>query len=248
MPVAEKIDVIHVSTGDLSLRLQEIQHIVITVAGGTPVVPPGQSSSRPSSGYDVEAPSPSSLRLQTFPSRNDSRSFPQPYSSLPRQEMSFRKQSAQSLESMSYTSSDDGSWRGPSTPSSSRSPSLRGRVPKRNTYDFPLVADGQVIDEYPEVQEFQRMRNLQSAQELQRMTETQVIASHPVYLQPLPPPSLPPPPDPGSDTASVLSQAISLTSTLQSPMNPLTRTATAMSQLSVFERAAFSNSAILCDV
>jgi hypothetical protein len=131
---------------------------------------------------------------------------------------------AQSQYASSYAGSDAGSSNGYTSPKGSRSPMADRRPSKRGEPSLMRTPEMPEMSEHPDIYNSKRWS-----------------------LEKLPQPAMDIPTDPVSEPASQL-QKLSITPLV--PSNPvmLHRSATSSSQRNDFEKAAFKNSAILCDV
>ncbi|KAF2490368.1 hypothetical protein BU16DRAFT_552854 [Lophium mytilinum] len=248
-PMAEKIDDIHQQTGDLAEKLEDIHSIVRAIAGETPRIRPRQDSengnSRPSSTYHLDYQTSQSQQAtptatsytprDLLPQRQSSRITPQQTPELVGSELSSSASSTKRISSFSfggsqsqyassYAGSDAGSSNGYTSPMGSRSPIAERRPSKRGE------------------------PNLMRTPELPEMTEHQNTDSTLRWsMEKLPQPALDIPPEPDMEPVSHF-QKLSITPLTQSSPLMLHRSSTSASQQNDFEKAAFRNSAVLCDV
>jgi hypothetical protein len=67
-PMAERIDDIHHRTGSLTTQLEEVHRIVVEIAGRTPQMPSiNYQNSSPPSSFNLDMPQSTSLSFQSFP-------------------------------------------------------------------------------------------------------------------------------------------------------------------------------------
>ncbi|KAF2181890.1 hypothetical protein K469DRAFT_671176 [Zopfia rhizophila CBS 207.26] len=236
-PMAEKIDSIHQRTGSLSEQLEEVHRIVVDIAGRTPPLPPRLRAAR-----DPDSRPPSSLHLDTsHQATPSSESFPaQEYfpprssskptatqspeittSEIPTSETSTKRVSCFSFEASSrYSGSYPPSETGTSTNWPSPVASRLSTAKKEAT-----------LPRTPEIHESQANPNRTS-------------------MPPLPPPAMDVLPDPGIEKAMSMSKlSLKSGSGGDSPdIKKLHRSSMTAGQRELFEKAAFRNSAVLCDV
>ena len=247
-PIASKVDQLHENDGTLVGHLNDIHSVVVDISGQTPHISPIHDfGSRPPSSFQLDmsprvSPGPEVFRARDYlPPRQSSRRSPPPplspsesvtvvSTSPPTTIMSTspptaaRKRISEfsvgpgSRYSSSYAGSDAGDSSGWPSP-----------IPKRNSY-----------------------LSRQSSKRETRLPKTPEMRepnSRPdsTVLPPLPPPAIDIDPDTGFEKAMSISK-LSLHPPVQPEIVKLHRSSTTASQKSMFEKQAFRNAAILCDV
>ncbi|KAF2474289.1 uncharacterized protein BDR25DRAFT_256055 [Lindgomyces ingoldianus] len=267
-PMAEKIDKIHHRTGSLGEQLEEVRRIAIEIAGDTlPLRPTRDLESPPQGSPLLDRSRQTPLSTETIPTRqyfpprqssNNAASFPELSNSeaLPSatarkrfSEFSFGGPSggakSQSLEIRTYET--------PVAPSSKRfselsiegsSPQFSGSYPPSDAgthsgWSSPATSRNSFLHHQPSKKESRLPMTPEMTEPTARPDST--------IMPPLPPPALDIPPDPGVDKAMSVSK-LSLVPSLPPDIIKLHRSSTTSSQRDLFEKAAFRNSAILCDV
>lgn len=256
--MAEKIDDIRDTSGNLNDKLEEVHRVVVGINGETPRIPPGRDDdSRPPSSLRLDTRqqnnrSPESFKPQevfqqrqnnrspesfpprdVFPQRQSSRANPPVTPEIAASEPSSATSSihrtsgfsfggSQGYYSGSYAGSEAGSSNGYTSPTGGRSP----------------IADRQYS---------KRKAILVQTPELEEPRESQTTIRLPPSLPPLPPPAMDIQPDPGIRTVMPL-QNLRLIPPSTPEVVMLHRSSTTASQQEAFERGAFRNSAILCDL
>lgn len=257
-PMAEKIDDIRDTSGDLNGKLEEVHRVVVGINGETPRIPPVRDGdSRPSSSLHLDTRqqnnrSPESFKpREVFQQRQNSRSpesfpprdvFPQRQSSRANPPLTpeiaasgpssatssihrisgFSFGGSQGYHSGSYAGSEAGSSNGYTSPIGGRSPMADRWHSKREP-------------------------TLVKTPELEEPRESQTTIRLPPNMPPLPPPAMDIQPDPGIRPVMPL-QNLRLVPPSAPEVVMLHRSSTTASQQEAFERGAFRNSAILCDL
>jgi hypothetical protein len=258
--MAEQVDSIHLRPGRLGEQLEEVQRIVQDIAGRAPQIIAIQdlsSSSPPSSLYldssRQTSPTPESFTAREyFPPRQSSK--PRPIQSrLPRSPVPLHSpdMSVTQLPSSPATTAFTSA-----SPTSSAKKHISefsfGGSPNRYSNSY-AASDAGTSNEWPSPapNRYSNLGRQLSNREppLSRTPETRERGSRPdsAILPALPPPAMDLPPDPDADTITAISKL-----TLNPPTQPeivrLHRSSTTASQKDIFEKQAFRNSAILCDV
>jgi hypothetical protein len=258
-PMAEQVDSIHLRTGSLGEQLQEVQRIVQDIAGRAPKIIAIQ---------DLDSRPPSSLYLdssrQTSPTRE---SFTARQYIPPRQRSNPRPIQSRPSRSPVYPHSPDMSvTQVPSSPTAtvftSNSPTSVARKhisefsfggsPNRFSNSYAASDAGASNGWHsPAPNRYSHLSQQASIREsmISRTPEARERGSRPdsTILPSLPPPAMDLPPDPDVDAITVISK-LGLSPPTQPEIVRLHRSSTTTSQKDLFEKQAFRNSAILCDV
>ena len=256
--MAEKIDDIRDTSGNLNDKLEEVHRVVVGINGETPRIPPVR---------DGDSRPPSSLRLDTrqqsnrspepfkprevfqqrqnnrspesfpprdvFPQRQSSRANPPLTPEIAASEPSSATSSIHRISGFSFGGSQgyhSGSYAGSEAGSS-------------NGYTSPIGGRSPMADRWPSKHE----PTLVKTPELEEPRESQTTIRPPPNMPPLPPPAMDIQPDPGIQPVMPL-QNLRLIPPSSPEVVTLHRSSTTASQQEAFERGAFRNSAILCDL
>lgn len=259
-PMAEQIDRIHHRTGSFGTQLEELHHIVKDIAGCTPQILATQGlDSRPPSSLYLDSSRQTSSTLESFIARDF---LPPRHTSRPQPPTSRLSRSSAPPRSpdMSVTAV-------PSSPTSttvvSNSPTTSikkhisdfsfGGLPSRHSGSYVPSEAGTNNNGWPSpaTNRFSHVSRQPSTREstFARSPEVRERGIRPdsTILPALPPPAMDMPPDPEDDQIMAISK-VSLNPPTQPEIVRLHRSSTTTSQKEVFEKHAFRNSAILCDV
>jgi hypothetical protein len=259
-PLAEQVDSIHLRPGSLGEQLEEVQRIVQDIAGRAPQIIAIQDldTSRPPSSLYLDSSRQTSPTRESFTAREY---FPPRHSSKPRS-----IQSRLSRSPVPPHSPDMSVTQVPSSPtatvftSASPTPTAKkhisefsfGGSPNRYSNSY-TASDAGTNNGWPNpapnrYSHFSRQPSIRESQ-FSRTPEARERGPRPdsAILPALPPPAMDLPPDPDIDAITAISK-LSLSPPTQPEIVRLHRSSTTASQKENFEKQAFRNSAILCDV
>ncbi|KAF2261154.1 hypothetical protein CC78DRAFT_535871 [Lojkania enalia] len=247
-PLADKFDSLYQNVENITKRLDEIHHTIVEIAGRTPPLPPARDPDRStisSLQLDLQrqtSPKPESyLAHQYFPPRQPSTNSHTPPSP--------------SLTVTTVPSSPSGTMTSTSTSPTSRKPILEfsvGGSSSRYSSSYASSEAGTstwspVAGSYRNSYLSRQSSNVNST--LVTTPEHREPNTRPesIILPPLPPPAIDILPDQGIENAMSISK-LSIHPPTQPDIVKLHRSSTTSSQKGLFEREAFRNAAILCDV
>ncbi|KAK7710925.1 hypothetical protein SLS57_008241 [Botryosphaeria dothidea] len=251
-PMAEKVDEIHSAvTGDLSDKIQDVHAIVLAIAGASPRLNPRDSRASDLPVWDspLLEPMPESLRIGYYSRTMTPQRSPEiaPLDgerySYPRRRYSRRESDISTAPSLSEASDrrSSGAYSTaartpavPGSPGSTRRPSTTRAWRKDDNADLPTVRDENEVEE-------QQQPVSPRSQPRQQRTDSRLSFSSPI----LPSPAIPPDPDP---EVGLRKLSLGSAATTDTEKILLERSMTTRSQQDTFEKEAFKDSAILCEL
>ncbi|KAF2795649.1 hypothetical protein K505DRAFT_239398 [Melanomma pulvis-pyrius CBS 109.77] len=259
-PVAEQIDSIHHRTGSFEEQLEEVHRFVKEIAGRAPqLLATLDLDNRPPSSLYLDSSRQTSptheafTAREYFPSRQSARVPPPPSSQLSRSPVLPQSPDMSLTDPPSSPTTTAATSTSPSSTARKHISEFSfGGSPSRYS-DSHASSDGRASNGWPSppTNRYSHLSRQPSKREstLSRTPEVREKGLRPdsAILSPLPPPAMDIPPDPWVDHTMAISK-LSLNPPTQPEIVRLHRSSTTSSQKEIFEKQAFRNSAILCDV